>query len=88
MEAQVDRRVRTYGNWRRPRSAGLGQLGSLGTLILLAGMIAVILTSAIFGALPAVMMLIVFGDSGDMFTATSTIDIRIRSILHHEFHQQ
>ncbi len=61
MEAQVDRRVRTYGNWRRPRSAGLGQLGSLGTLILLAGMIAVILTSAIFGALPAVMMVIVFG---------------------------
>ncbi|MGO9955978.1 MAG: SCO6880 family protein, partial [Solirubrobacteraceae bacterium] len=61
MEAEVDRPVRTYGNWRRPRSAGLGQLGSLGTMVLLVGMIAAILTSAVFGAVPALMVFAVVG---------------------------
>ena len=32
---------RTYGNWRRPASAGLGSLGALGTGLLLLGLIAV-----------------------------------------------
>jgi hypothetical protein len=35
--------VRTYGNWRRPISPGLGRLGMLGTLILLGGLVAVVL---------------------------------------------
>ena len=30
---------RTYGNWRRPSSAGLGSLGSLGTAVLLVGLV-------------------------------------------------
>lgn len=34
---------RTYGNWRRPTSPGIGNLGMLGTLILLGGMICVVI---------------------------------------------
>lgn len=40
--ADVARR-RTYGNWRRPASAGLGGLGPIGTVILLTGLMAVIM---------------------------------------------
>ncbi|HVX23330.1 MAG TPA: SCO6880 family protein [Acidimicrobiales bacterium] len=32
--------VRTYGNWRRPSSPGLGPLGTLGTITLLGGIVA------------------------------------------------
>lgn len=35
---------RTYGNWRRPTSAGLLGLGSVGTAVLLGGLIMVVLT--------------------------------------------
>ena len=45
-----------YGNWRRPRSAGLGQLGALGTVVLMTGVIAVVITAAVGGLLPAVAM--------------------------------
>lgn len=38
--AANDDRERTYGNWRKPTSPGLGALGLLGTLILLAGLAA------------------------------------------------
>jgi hypothetical protein len=47
------RAPRTYGNWRRPASAGLGALGALGTTVLLAGLVAVIGTLALGGLLPA-----------------------------------
>ncbi|MDJ0344236.1 hypothetical protein QMK19_28935 [Streptomyces sp. H10-C2] len=35
----------TYGNWRKPQTAGLGKLGLGGTLLLLGGMIVVVLTA-------------------------------------------
>ena len=50
---------RAYGNWRRPRSAGLFDLGMLGTTILLLGMIAVIVTMMVFGILPALILAVV-----------------------------
>jgi hypothetical protein len=34
---------RTYGNWRKPTSPGIGQLGMLGTFMLLTGLIIVVL---------------------------------------------
>ena len=37
------RGVRTYGNWRRPTSAGLLGLGSMGTNMLLVGLVLVVL---------------------------------------------
>jgi hypothetical protein len=45
--AAGDRRERTYGNWRRPVSPGLGALGMLGTAILLGGLILVIVAMMI-----------------------------------------
>ena len=55
--AEASPRARTYGNWRRPRSAGLGQLGLVGTAILMGGLIVVIVTTAVFGLLPALVVL-------------------------------
>jgi hypothetical protein len=48
---------RTYGNWRRPRTAGLGQLGLVGTGVLMAGVVVVILAVAIAGVIPALVLL-------------------------------
>lgn len=44
---------RTYGNWRRPVTAGVLGLGTLGTFLLFAGLISIILTVMIFGLLEA-----------------------------------
>ncbi|MDH6452434.1 MULTISPECIES: SCO6880 family protein [unclassified Streptomyces] len=37
----------TYGNWRRPRRAGLGSLGLLGTFVIFGGLVATLLASLI-----------------------------------------
>ncbi|MEV6509141.1 SCO6880 family protein [Streptomyces sp. NPDC051642] len=37
----------TYGNWRRPRRAGLGPLGLVGTFVIFGGLIATLLASLI-----------------------------------------
>lgn len=55
MEA-VEPKVRTYGNWRKPMSAGLGQLGLIGTGLMFASLIVVILTVGLFGLLVAVVV--------------------------------
>ncbi len=52
---------RTYGNWRRPTSAGLGSLGLLGTGLLLAGLVAVIGAVAVGGLRWAVAVAAVLG---------------------------
>jgi hypothetical protein len=52
---------RTYGNWRRPTSAGIGALGFLGTCVLLVGLVAVIAAVAIGGLLWAVAVAAVLG---------------------------
>jgi hypothetical protein len=52
---------RTYGNWRRPRTAGLGQLGLVGTGVLMGGVVAVILAVAIVGVIPAMVLLAALG---------------------------
>ena len=51
-------RERTYGNWRRPRSAGIGRLGLLGTGVLMGGIIVVIVAVATVGLLVAVVLLV------------------------------
>ncbi|WP_329925477.1 SCO6880 family protein [Streptomyces sp. SP17BM10] len=40
-------RPRTYGNWRKPRSPGIGGLGMAGTMVMMAGMIFVVICMAI-----------------------------------------
>ncbi len=52
---------RTYGNWRRPTSAGLGSLGALATGGLLVGLVAVIGAVAFGGLLWAVAVAAVLG---------------------------
>src|SRR5690349_19834192 len=51
---------RTYGNWRRPSSAGLGSLGTLGTGVLLSGLIAVVAVMAVGGLFWALAVAVVF----------------------------
>jgi len=56
MEASERSTVRTYGNWRKPVSAGIGQLGMIGTGLMLLGLIVVILTVAFAGLLSALIV--------------------------------
>ncbi|WP_211880075.1 SCO6880 family protein [Pseudarthrobacter albicanus] len=51
----------SYGNWRVPRSAGLGSLGAIGTGITMTGLLAGIITFAIAGLLPGLTVLAVAG---------------------------
>lgn len=55
MEA-AERRVRTYGNWRKPTSPGIGQLGLIGTGLLFGSLIVVIVTVGVFGLVVAVLV--------------------------------
>ena len=53
--------VRTYGNWRRPTSPGLFGLGSVGTGIMLAGLVFCILVTMIRGLLWGAGVFLVLG---------------------------
>lgn len=53
---EPSRTLRTYGNWRRPASAGLGSLGALGTGVLVGGLVLVILTTMLAGLVPALVL--------------------------------
>lgn len=53
------RQVRTYGNWRRPTSAGLLGLGAVGTALLLGGMLVVVLVLMTRGMLDAAITAVV-----------------------------
>lgn len=48
--------IRTYGNWRKPTSRGLLGLGDVGTAVLFAGVILVIITIATAGVLRALIV--------------------------------
>jgi hypothetical protein len=52
---------RTYGNWRRPSSAGLGSLGTLGTGVLFSGLIVVVVVMAVAGLYWALALAVLFG---------------------------
>lgn len=43
VRGEARRDVRTYGNWRKPTSPGVGRLGLVGTLILLGGLVVTVL---------------------------------------------
>jgi len=63
MAAESVSGVRTYGNWRKPMSAGLGSLGMLGTVVLLVGIIVVIFAFALAGVIAALVILLVLAGS-------------------------
>lgn len=50
---------RTYGNWRRPSSAGILGLGSVGSIVFFAGLAVVIITVMVVGALEATVVFFV-----------------------------
>jgi hypothetical protein len=52
---------RTYGNWRRPRSPGIGDLDLLGSGVLVAGIVVVIITAVAAGVLPAIVVMLGVG---------------------------
>lgn len=54
-------RVRTYGNWRRPTSPGILGLGSVGTGLLLAGLVAIVITVMATDLLRAAIVTAVLG---------------------------
>jgi hypothetical protein len=54
-------RARTYGNWRKPTSAGIAGLGALGTMVMLGGLIAVILAMVLGGLVAAFVVAVMVG---------------------------
>ena len=52
---------RTYGNWRKPTSAGILGLGSIGTALLLGGLMLVVVTVMVAGLVEALVMTGVLG---------------------------
>ncbi|MFJ2662678.1 SCO6880 family protein [Arthrobacter koreensis] len=56
-----NRPPRTYGNWRRPSSAGILGLGSVGTAMLLGGLVLVVMMVMIRGLLEAVILAGILG---------------------------
>jgi len=59
MEA-ADAKLRTYGNWRRPMSAGIGRFGMIGTGLLLLSVIVGIFVMAVFGLIVALIVAAIF----------------------------
>ena len=64
----TDYKEPSYGNWRVPRSAGLGNLGAIGTGIVMAGLLAGITTFALLGLVPGLGVLAVAGASALLLT--------------------
>lgn len=52
---------RNYGNWQRPSSPGLGRLGLLGTVVLMAGSVLVIGVLAVAGLVPGLILAVLLG---------------------------
>lgn len=69
---------RTYGNWRKPVSAGILGLGTAGTVLLFAGLIVVIITVMLTNLLYAVVVAAVLGA---VVLAVSTRDVHGRNAL-------
>ena len=58
----------SYGNWRVPRSAGLGNLGAIGTGIVMAGLLLGIISFAFLGLFPGLGVLAVAGAAALLLT--------------------
>ncbi|MFI6831135.1 SCO6880 family protein [Kribbella sp. NPDC050241] len=52
---------RTYGNWRQPASAGIAGLGSLGTALLMGGLVMTIMATMAGGLIGAIVTLLIVG---------------------------
>ncbi len=63
VDSSMARQVRTYGNWRKPTSAGLLGLGSVGTALLLGGLVLVVVAVMISGIIAALIVATAIGVS-------------------------
>ena len=52
---------RTYGNWRRPASAGIAGLGMLGTMIMMGGLIVTLIATMVAGLGGAMISMVIVG---------------------------
>lgn len=52
---------RTYGNWRRPVTPGIGRLGMLGTLILMGGMVVAVIAMLVAGLVGGLVVAAIMG---------------------------
>ena len=52
---------RTYGNWRQPASAGIAGLGTLGTGIMMGGLVITVIATMAGGLLAALITLMIVG---------------------------
>lgn len=78
MAAAESSRARTYGNWQRPRTAGILGLGSLGTSALFVMLIALVLTVVFAGLLEALIMAAALGV---LLLAVTVRDVHGRSTV-------
>lgn len=69
---------RTYGNWRRPVTAGLLGLGSVGTFLLFAGLISIIIVVMVLGLIEAAIW---FGFLAVVMLVVTTKDAHGKSTL-------
>lgn len=76
--SETSRTVRTYGNWRRPKSAGIAGLGMVGTAGLLAGLVAMVIVLMVRGLLEAFLTLLIVGAA---VTLLVTRDRHDRSVV-------
>ncbi len=76
--AVAERAPRTYGNWRRPTSPGILGLGSVGTMLLLAGLIAIVITVMVTNLLTA---LVVAGLLGVVLLAVLIKDVHGKNVI-------
>lgn len=75
---ETNRPSRTYGNWRRPTSAGILGLGSVGTALLMGSLILVVITVMVATLLEAV---IVAGVLGIILLLVVTRDSHGKNVL-------
>lgn len=68
--AVVEHTPRTYGNWRKPTSVGIGSLGTLATAVVMAGLIAVIFTAMLANIFAAL------GVGGAVLVVVATLVVR------------
>lgn len=73
-----EKRPSTYGNWRKPQSAGLMGLGTIGTVGLFAALITLVLIVMLVGLFEAIIAAIVLGV---LLTLTLTKDRHGRNVL-------
>lgn len=68
MSEQTTYKEPTYGNWRRPRTAGIGKLGALETWSMIAALLVLLFVFRLAGPIPGFVTFLVMGIALGVFT--------------------